>query len=551
MFRHVREGTLRQCEYVHAGELRVYQTPGFASTKTTGLSWLACIWIAAPALAVLPLALVGVAQMATRPDYALFPVAVIFAGWFATKRSARLGTLVAGPLPSTWFMGAILIGLSGVSIFALQRISLLCVLCAVVTIGWRLGHWPLVRAWAPPLACTVWFIPAPMGFHELAVRTLQGWAVVASHHILVAADVLHAIRGHLIALPGRTLFVSEACSGTKLLLILGALSCFGCVITRSHALLMALVQATTIGWVVVLNITRIVVIVLALQVGIDLAEGWPHCLLGLGLIPIGIILIIGTGALLAWITKRWEKPTPQDAHRAPTVWMPLQQAGWPAWLGVSCGALFLFQMAMAGLVIFRELPAWRAGTHLPLLQSAMPERMAGWNRISGPMLQESPEMLPLGVRSQQWKYANATKVALISMDDHFPGWHPLHDCYGFMGWHQKELNEESGALGPLIVASYESGPQRHGFLVYGLRSRSGEWIGRPGVVRRYGIALINHLKSVYSSQNIGETESPTRQVQVFIESRRALNDDEQRDVVSLFESARQNLDACLWPGGFP
>ena len=537
--------------YVHAGELRVHQAPALAVTKTTDPPWLACLRLAAPALAVLPLAVVGIVRISSNPDYSMFPLIVALAAWLAMARSRELGPLAPGPLPAAWIMAGVLILITALSVFAIQRASLLCILLAIVAIGWRLGSWPLVRAWAPALACSVWFIPAPMGWHDLAVRALQGWAVLAAHQVLVAIDVLHAIRGHLIALPGQTLFVSEACSGARMLLLLGALSCLWCVAIRGNALFMTLLLATTIGWVVVINITRIVAIVLGLKVGINLSEGWPHTVLGLGLIPVGIILILGTGILLDWIMAWRQRPTLLEANSAPTVWLPLQQAAWPNWVIAWCGVLFVFQVAMAGVVTIREIPAWRATAHLPLLNDALPKSMAGWQQISGPVLVESPEMMPLGVRSQQWTYSDGTLAVQISVDDHFAGWHPLNDCYAFMGWQQKVLNEEIGALGPLMLATYESGQRRHGFLVFGLRSRSGHWIGRPGIVKRYGFALINHLKHLYFGQGIDETESPTRQVQIFIETRKPLDADGQRRLVAFFESTRLNLEPHMWPGESP
>jgi exosortase len=530
----------------------VYQAPINAVKKTTDLPWLSCLWQFAPVLALLPLALVGIARITSISDYSMLPFLIALVAWLAMERSKELGQLVAGPLPSAWFMAATLIVMTALSVFAIQRASLLCILLAFVAIGWRLGSWPLVRAWAPALACTVWFIPAPMGWHDLVVRTLQGWAVIAAHHVLVATDVLHAIRGHLIALPGHTLFVSEACSGARMLLLLGALSSLWCVAIRGSALFLTLLLATTIGWVVVINITRIIAIVLALKVGINLSEGWPHTGLGLGLVPLGIILILGTGVLLDWVMTWLQRPKLLEANPVSTVWLPAQQVAWPNWVVAWCGILFVFQSGMAGVVTIREIPSWRASSILlPLLNDALPESMAGWQRISGPSMQESTEMLPLGVRSQQWTYSDGTLAAQISLDDHFPGWHPLNDCYVFMGWQQIRLNEEIGDYGPLMMATYESGQRRHGFLVFGLRSRGGEWIGRPGLVKRYGFALINHLKNLYLGQGVGETEPPTRQLQVFIETRKPLDQDGQRSVVALFESARQNLEPLLWPGESP
>ena len=67
--------------YVHAGELRVQQAPALAVTKTTDPPWLACLRLAAPALAVLPLAVVGIVRISSNPDYSMFPIIVALAAW--------------------------------------------------------------------------------------------------------------------------------------------------------------------------------------------------------------------------------------------------------------------------------------------------------------------------------------------------------------------------------------------------------------------------------------------------------------------------------------
>ena len=171
--------------------------------------------------------------------------------------------------------------------------SLLWALAATIAVAWRMGGWPMVRAWAPPVACMLWAIPPPFGLHGWITRLFQAIAVDACHHALMAADLLHAVRGLLIALPEHTFFVSEACSGVRSLSAMGAFATVWTVALRRPAWHVALLMLASLGWVLVVNISRILAIVVAFKFRLDLSEGWAHFLLGMVVFLSGLMLIIG------------------------------------------------------------------------------------------------------------------------------------------------------------------------------------------------------------------------------------------------------------------
>jgi hypothetical protein len=160
-------------------------------------------------------------------------------------------------------------------------------------------------------------------------------------------------------------------------------------------------------------------------------------------------------------------------------------------------------------------------------------------------------MMALGVRSQQWVYAREGLAAQVAMDDNFPGWHPLDDCYVFGGWIRKETRVLPGSLGPVVACELERDGARHGFLAFGLKANDGRWIGPPEVVERYSVALVNHLKHLYLGQDVSGTESPSRQVQVFVDSTRPLDEAGRTRALELFEAVRAAFDPLLWPAGEP
>lgn len=504
--------------------------------------------LATPALAGAPLALVLVLSLSNQPDYEALPFLAIIAGALAWARGKNEPEGIAGKtIPSAWLVVAFS-GLLAVTIFGIQRMSLLWILGASVATAWVRGGWPMVRAWAPPVACILWAVPPPLGLHAWATRQLQALAIEACHHVLMAADILHAVRGLLIALPEHTFFVSEACSGIRSLTSLGAFSSLWAIAAKRPAWHVALLLACTIGWVLIVNIARILAVVFGFKLGIDLSEGWSHQALGLAAFLIGLVLVAGTDIAIAWLHQVLGRPRSLP-NFIPTAYDQSRGAPrtWPRWVIVTSASLFLMQTGVASLVLARKVPDWSATGHLPAMTGVLPESLGGWRMVSGPDLVESTGMLALGVRSQQWRYVGHGLAAQVAMDDNFPGWHPLDDCYIFAGWIQTDFSVNDGALGPVMTAVYEREGGRRGFLAYGLRSRQGRWIGPPDITARYSIALVNYLKYLYLGQDVSGTESPTRQVQVFVSSPRPFDPAIRERIMELFEEARARLDPLLWP----
>ena len=503
-------------------------------------------------LAGLPLALVLVFSLMGQPEYEFFPLLAGVIAILAWSRSQDLGSLRSGRLPHAAWIGLALALLFAITGLAIQRMSLLWALAAAIAVAWRMGGWPMVRAWAPPVACILWAVPPPLGLHGWLTRQFQALAVDACHHALMAVDLLHAVRGLLIALPEHTFFVSEACSGVRSLGAMGAFASVWAVGMRRPAWHVALLILASLGWVLVVNIGRILAIVVGFKFRLDLSEGWTHSLLGLSVFLAGMMLIFGTDIAMAWVAEwlrgprsfkiRENEATRWDQHEAPR---------WPGWVVGASALILILQCGVAALVVARKVPDWQATGHLPLLAGALPETMAGCTRISGPVELETTGMLAMGVKSQQWRYSREGLVAQVAMDDNFPGWHPLDDCYIFAGWIQESFETINGPGGPVMVSSYERDGGHHGYLAFGLRSRQGRWIGPPDVTARYSIALVNYLKYLYLGQDVSGTESPTRQLQVFIDSSRPLDSASKALALELFEEARGRLDPLLWPEAIP
>lgn len=512
--------------------------------------WATALKLACPPLAGLPLSLVLAVSLSGQPDFDIFPLLSCIAALLAWWRSRGLGEIQPGkPLGSAAILAGFAV-LLVVTLLGIQRMSLLWLLAATLAVGWRIGGMPLLRAWAPPLACVLWAIPPPLGWHAWITRQLQSAAVEGCHQVLMAGELLHAVRGLLIALPEHTFFVSEACSGVRSLCAMGAFASLWAVFMTRPAWHAGALVASAIGWVLVVNMARILAIIAGFKLGWNLSDGWPHAALGMAVFGAGIALIGGTDIGLAMLSEWWiGRPRTSPPASEATRWPRVQ--AWHPWVVSISAAMFILQCAVSTLVVARAVPQWRATAHLPPLAGALAGSIAGWSKVSGPLTVESPGMMALGVRSQQWVYAREGLVAQVAMDDNFPGWHPLDDCYVFGGWIRKETRVLPGSLGPVVACELERDGARHGFLAFGLKANDGRWIAPPEVVERYSVALVNHLKHLYLGQDVSGTESPSRQVQVFVDSTRPLDEAGRATALELFEAVRAAFDPLLWPAGEP
>ena len=526
------------------------------------VAWLK-LWF--PVLVCLPLAGIFMLGLLNRPDYEFFPLHLGAVGLLLYLRSQDLGTITPRDnaklniLFWLWWVSVITC-----SVLALERFSFLLGIGGLFLVTFRLGGWPLLRAWWPCALLLLWMVPPPFGILDWLVQRLQGVAVRASHHLLMLGGILHGIQGHTLYLPQQSLFVSEACSGVRSLVTLGAFSSIWSLFLNRGWIHGFLLVGMSLGWVLVLNAMRIVVITWAATRDIDLLNGWPHTAIGLVMFAMGVLLIGSTDALLSLIRSVVRTLLPEKRKNLgslagiteignATVWPASDLTSWGSTRTAALVGALVVQLTAGGMVLFNNRVPWQAGSHLPLLEGVLPQQIAGWKNEFGPRKEQSKGMLALDVVSQQWIFSRGPIKAIVSMDDHFPGWHPLMDCYDFSGWNRLSVWNEDVRKGDKSqkrhIALYQKSIDENGFLVFGLLNQHGEWIGRPEFFLRYWYTFLNHMKGVWLGSDIGGTEALTRQVQVFVESPFPLNENARKDVMNLFEGVRELLEPKLWPEG--
>lgn len=188
------------------------------------------------------------------------------------------------------------------------RLALLTCLVGLVVAAWGFRQ---VVSWWLPLVLLALAVPLP----EIVIGSLAlplqfeasrlGAALLESRGIPVRLD------GNVIRLPGRELFVTEACSGLRSLTALLSLGVLlgGLWLRRPVARLVLVVLALPVG--VAINGVRVFLTgFLALFVSPASAEGFTHLTQGWLMFVVAFALLAGLAAVLARLEQRTPRGTP-------------------------------------------------------------------------------------------------------------------------------------------------------------------------------------------------------------------------------------------------
>lgn len=260
-----------------------------------GLAFLLCFWR--------PIVTLG-ADWLTDPEAGhgllLFPVAV----WLAWKsglvenpeprHGAGLGLLVASVL---------LRYLSGLAaeLFTM-RLSLLIAVVALIIYAW--GVRQVVRWWLPLLLILL-SVPLPAVLLGSLALPLQLKASAWGAWLLGLRHVPVRLAGNVIQLPGRSLFVTEACSGLRSLTALTALAvlCGGLWLRRPVSRVALVLVAVPVA--MALNAVRVFLTgFLTFYVNPALAEGFMHMSEGWVIFVVAFMVLALATMLLRTLERR-------------------------------------------------------------------------------------------------------------------------------------------------------------------------------------------------------------------------------------------------------
>jgi exosortase len=211
-----------------------------------------------------------------KPHYQFFPLLLASVAWLLWKRwpggtvsrqsSTKLATLLV----------LISLGLLTASVLLFSPwLATVAAIVALAAVFHRLAGRDTWRDWLPVWALLWLLVPPPLGWDEDLIFRLQLTTSRASSLMLDVVGVRHLPHSNVVELPGRRLFVDEACSGVNSLFVLFAATAVFVVAAKRPLVWSALLLATSVFWAAVANTARVTTIAIAQsRYDVDLSSGW-------------------------------------------------------------------------------------------------------------------------------------------------------------------------------------------------------------------------------------------------------------------------------------
>lgn len=428
---------------------------------------------------------------------------------------------------------------------------------------WLRTGWGGLPRWLPTwLMCWI-LLPPPFGWDERLTVALRGITTRATSSVLDLFGQLHISYMNVIKVPQKSLFIADACSGVHSLFVLLAASLFWGLLYRRSAIHTLLLMTTTFGLVLLENITRLVVIVLALPWRIDLSSGPDHTVLGLILFLASAGLIVSTDQLLLFLLPQrgvqTARPETSAAHRKvshlETTAVPPR---WAQYLFLSLTPLF----AICGLVQWLSMPgplpdlttAFKTAPELKELgKEGMPQSLLEFSQLDYARI-ERVIGDPFGQQSQQWVYTHGPLVAQISIDYPYDSFHDATLCYLQTGWtieRAEVLDRVSGndaaaptRAEPVAVVHMSRGLEGSAILMFSQLDRDG--VAHARLKDRSAIPRVedarHRFQSFFSRSKtpaVTEGRPPFIQVQLLARSNETLTDEDAERLLPFYEEFRR------------
>lgn len=512
-----------------------------------------------------------------RPHYEFAPIVLVAFVWLVWKRRPSETVHTKCSRLAAWFL--LLLGLACLAASVVLFSPWVGAVAAVFSAGGLMlllaGRDAFARLL--PVWLLLWLvIPPPFRLDDQLIRLLQGLTARFSGRLLEMVGVRHLLAGNVFRLPDRELFVAEACSGINSQLVLIAMSVLLVILLRRAWLHAILLIAASVFWSVVVNTTRVTLIVLAaVRWDIDLSDGWQHEVLGHALALIGVFLLLGTdqllSGLLASVLDYRRAQARGEYERAPLandplsrLWNaviarvsmeppePTQEVGTAAPPGMA-GRRSLLAVAPFGclgvlqlvLLLSPNTPEIRAeGLAAAFQEDWLPQQIASWERIEY-NTDDRDRSSDEGQYSRRWVYRYEDHVASVSVDFPFLGWHDTTRCYKSRGWTEEkrtvrrvkhggafvqvDLSKSNGEVGYLLFSLFDGAGQA-------VEPRSTHWSGFRGKLARSPLLPLIGL----GSRGASPTQT-TLQIQAFIAGSYSLDQSQRQNVDDTYLDIRRRI----------
>lgn len=458
-------------------------------------------------LACVPMLVIYLMRMWRLEHYQYFPFAIGIVAWLVWTRSdrrfyppANLFSLIALTVGGMAFFGAVVLRSPWFMAIAFFCFASGCLACM------RNLHGGSLLVLALPLMLLV---RLPMGYDQLLVIELQRITTVLSSLLLDVVGVPHAVDHNVIQLPGRELFVAEACSGIQSVFTLAFLSTLLIAIYQRRLWLAPFYLAIALVLAVAGNVVRVTMVAIAESWwGMDWATGWSHDLLGyitLGLSALFLVSFdqwivsflhptskssaasdhnpviqlwnwfVDDGSTVDMVDRYYksgagETLTVEPAYRTKmTSWMNRFQAK-PALIATACMSIVLLCVATARAFSVDSL-ALEAGSGM-FVEGVVFEpaddlfvNVSSGFSLANHQVSRDNENPILGWNSDIWRYdrrdSSQEIVGQFAISQTYADFHELCVCYQGLNWnlldrHRRDVTNSAGSP-QLVVGTIANG----------------------------------------------------------------------------------------------
>ena len=235
----------------------------------------------------------------------LFPLA-LWLGWRAGRTDSPAPRPVLGLVVIVGAVAIRYLGGLAAELFT-QRAAMLGAFCGVIVYFLGLAQ---LRKWWLPLGLVALSIPLPAVILGSLALPLQFKASQLGAHMLASRHVPVALTGNVIHLPGRDLFVTEACSGLHSLTALISLGVLAGGLWLATVWGRAILVLAAIPVAMLLNGIRIFLTgFLVFFVDPKLAEGFLHLSEGWVIFVVAFVILAGFAWVLHYLERRSARRT--------------------------------------------------------------------------------------------------------------------------------------------------------------------------------------------------------------------------------------------------
>ena len=518
------------------------------------------------------------------PHYQFFPlllIGVAVLGWLRLRDAPPL--VPGSPRVGYGLAAAAWVLLAMAELVFSPWLAMVAALVIVAAVIWAVGGAPLFRRMFTTWLLLWFIVPPPFGMDRMLILNLQSFTASWGSKVLDYVNVYHVMAGNVVEISGQRLLVEESCAGINSLISVLAVTGFYLFLVKRGWVRATLLVMAAVGWVLVGNVVRVVLVAwLQTAWNYNVASGWRHEALGMGMFVLALLLVWSTDRFLAFVVQPTLSATPKRKEPAAPLPAPAKnlaaaqadaisdempaavvraRGSWlTSWgLAGSFALLFAAHLALYGSNAFgwaKSLP------HLARLDGldaqSMPATLADCKQ-GGYSEQTRDAANEFGHFSKAWEYRLQSSTAAFALDYPFPSWHDLTICYTSQGWTvgQREVHaatEAEGATRPFryVEVQLSKPGNRSGYLLFCEVDSRGEYVDPPAAgapLVRSSSPLKRLLASFGGDQDLSrEPEQPVYQLQVFVESYAPLSPKEQGLARTLFIRGQEHLHQ-FFPAG--